>query len=186
MTAKDVVDYVRGIINSPISGYITDDEIIGWINQGLLEFYSVEGIESVYTYEAVNGDTEVPFDSNIIRVADLWVKDSEGKDIDIDEVDYQIFGNTIYFRTPNTVDGTYYVKCFRVPTPVSQTTDVIEIPKIFETAIKNYALAQAYLKDENYNLYQQQMTLFYQKANQHKMLNRKVNERNRMKITKGW
>lgn len=186
MTAQDVINFVRGIINSPTSGYITDAEIIGWINDGLKEFYSIEGIESVWKYPATVGDTQVTFDEDIIRVADMYIVDESGTKHDIPEADYKIFNNTVFFEKPTAYNGYYYVHAFKLPAEITETTDTIVIPKVFETAIKNYALAMAYLKDESHQLYQEQLSLFYNKVVKYKRFNRKVNERKYVKIERGF
>ena len=186
MTAQEVIDYVRGIINSPIEGYITDAEIITWINDGLREFYSSEGVESIWTYDAVSGDLEVPFDPEIIEVVDLYVVDASGNKTDIDESEYKIFGNTIFLENKNTITGTYYVHAFYLPAKITLKTDTVEIPRLFEDAVKKYCLGQAYLKDENFQLYQQQMMLFLNRAGQYRRQNRKRNERNHIIIRKEW
>jgi hypothetical protein len=182
MTVADVISFVRGIINSPVEGYLTNAEIVDWINDAYREFYSHEGKESIWTYTAHRGDIEVKFDPNIIRVADLYLVDDNGTKHDIKEVEYQIFADTIMFNEPIEYDGTYYVLGYCIPVMIDATEEdyadtEIDMPVGYEDYVKKYALANAYLKDEAFQLYQLQMAMAQQRKAEYYSRNRKKNER---------
>jgi len=183
MTAQDVINYVRSIIISPVNGYLTDSEIITWINDGLKEFYKRKGVEAVWEYPVQKGDQEVPFDTNIIRFIKIEFDDGTTRDL-IDADDYEIFANTLYFNDPFEKDGTLYAYGYSVPSMVQNATDTVDIPPMYENAIKHYVLGIAYMKDENLSAAQYELALFLKAQQDYYTHNRKINTRNRIIIEK--
>jgi len=183
MTAQDVINYVRSIVISPVNGYLSDNEIINWINDGLKEFYKNKGVETVWTWEVKKGDKEVPFDNNIIRFYKIEYDDGSSRYF-IDADDYELFANTLYFESPFSKDGTLYAYGYRIPNMVQNATDIVDIPTMWENAIKHYVLSVAYMKDENLQASQYELSIFYKAQQEFWFQSRKINQRNRVIIEK--
>ena len=73
MTAQEVVDFIRSIIISPITGYITDDEIITWINDGLREFYKQKGLQDVWSWNVSQGEDEIPLTQEFLELPNFFL-----------------------------------------------------------------------------------------------------------------
>jgi hypothetical protein len=183
MTAQDVINFVRSVIISPVSGYITDQEIISFINDGLKEFYKRKGIEAVWEYDVKTGDQEVPFDDTIMRFYKIEFYNGSGKAF-IDADDYEFFANTLYFATPFSTNGTLYAYGYRTPSLVQTNTDTVDIPSMWEGAIKHYVLSMAYLKDENLQASQYELSIFFKAQQDYWFQSRKINQRNQIIIEK--
>jgi|GEM_PF-3013406 len=183
MTAQDVINYVRSVIISPVNGYLSDSEIISWINDGLKEFYKRKGIETIWTYPVLKGEKQIPFDFNIIRLVKIEFDDGTNKTL-IDADDYELFANTLYFERPFSTNGTLYAYGYRLPNMVNDPTDIVDIPPMWENAIKHYALAIAYLKDENLSASQYEFTIFYKHQQEYWWQPRRINQRNKIIIEK--
>jgi hypothetical protein len=183
MTAQDVISFVRSIIISPVSGYLTDNEIISFINDGLKEFFKRKGIETVWSYQVKTGDQEIPFDNDVMRFVKIEFDNGSGKAF-IDADDYEFFANTLYFATPFSTNGTLYAYGYRMPSLVQSPTDTVDIPPMWEGAIKHYVLSMAYMKDENLQASQYELTIFFKAQQDYWLQSRKINQRNQIIIEK--
>ena len=184
MTAQEIVDFIRGIIISPITGYITDAEIIMWINDGLREFYKQKGLQDVWSWNVSQGEDEIPFDTRILRIAKLLFDNGTTETL-IDNDEFEIFNNVIYLATPISVNGKLWAWGYRIPTAVTSVEDTVDISPSWEAAIKNYVLGIAYLKDENFNMSQYQLALFIKSQKEYFAQSRQINIRKKIIIEKG-
>ncbi len=183
MIVQEVIDFIRSIIISPVTGYITEPEIISWTNDALREFYKQKGIQDVWFWNVSKGDIEIPFDVRIIRIAKLKFDDGTTETL-IDNDEFEIFANIIYLTTPISADGTLWAWGYRAPALVSAEGDTVDISPLWEAAIKNYVLGIAYLKDENFTMSQYQLALFIKAQKEYFEQSRQINVRKKIIIEK--
>lgn len=151
---EDFLKSLRNRLDEETADYLKDDELIDYLNAGILNVSRDLKLES-YETQNVTGITRVTLPSDFEQVKKIFV---EGKEIPLGNLEdkgkskdvYYIWGNEIHFTKEQT--GEYELFYHKRSKTLSLPGDETDIPEPYQTLPLFYAMARCKEKDEELGL----------------------------------
>ena len=176
-TAATIIDNVEYLLNDENNDMWSAGSLLIWLNEGQVSIATqAQCLEATESIDLASSTLEYTITSSYITVKAVHYVDSDsaikallpGSPVSVGQVEdpsepvffYDWSGKLGIYpmlsaRTTETITIYYVV----LPAEVA-STDNITIPKIYESALKYYVLAQAWLRDRTYSKYARMMTLY--------------------------
>lgn len=191
MTPQEIETAARQKLNAVSDTFWAQQEIFDLVYEAELEFCRETFlIEQRYSTPTVSGTQEYAYPTYMIGIQRVMYNGTKLKKINTRQDDmltlgnftstdtgtpayYFIFDETIFVRpTPDAV-GTLQVWGYIEPTPITSASQVIEVHTQWHRGLSDYAVAQMFAKDQNWNQYDRYMAKWEKLLKQAKHFARK-------------
>ena len=144
MTLNEALAKVRDfILDDPFWG---DSEIEGWLNDGYISFFANRGIEERWDLDVITV-SRLAKKPNMYKIFDIWYEPTGSTSYTrLSNTTYRIFDNFIEFGS--TLTGKIYIEGEKMPSRISEGVEFL-LPEQYQMGIVQYAVAIAFLKDED-------------------------------------
>lgn len=170
-TVQNVMDMVRREFGDDSGIQLSTADFYRWINLGQLEISRKrEAIKQIATTPIISGQNNYTFpSSNVISIKSMLYDDRPLEHISFEDYQEQYlkfasaqmfdpqiptvwyeWDDQIYLY-PTPTDSTVNITAYLIvePTPVTASTDVIDIPNVYFDALVSYVLQRAYALDDD-------------------------------------
>lgn len=172
-TVQNVIDHVKRQFGDESEVQVTNQDLIRWINDGLLDIATKNKIlRAKATTDLISGQSEYDLVAqNVIEIDSLHIENVRipyYSFVDAEELIYSedphraaegtpklwydYAGKLYFWPTPDeTITDGITVFFVQAPTAIAAAGDTLTIPDKYYTILVNYVIAQAYEMDEDWD-----------------------------------